>query len=167
MVNIIIRLIAGAVIGGLVTLIIHRRQSILLLNVVLGSVSTIVAGYLLLPLFHIDTIGFSLLGLLVSLVGATVLLLVVNFFIREHTVTNTVIERQWEQVRRKIHTRWPKISEEDADQINGNHERFVNMLVERYGIAKEEAEDQLQRFLRAVVTKVSWPDLLQNRAHRT
>ena len=153
MVNFIIWLIAGAVIGGLATFIMHRRRSILLLNIVVGSVGAFAAGYLLPPVFHINTISFSLPGLLVSLGGTIVLLVVVNFFVREHTVTNTVIEGQWNQVRNKIHARWGKITEEDVDQISGNHNRFVDLIKERYGIAKGEAEDQLQRYSRAVIIK--------------
>lgn len=111
------------------------------------------AGYLLLPLLHISTI--SLPGLLVSLGRVIVLLAIVNFIVREHTVTNTVIEGQWNQARCKIRARRSKIIEEDVDHINGNHNRFIDLLEERYGIAKKEAEDQLQRFLRAVIYKVS------------
>jgi len=162
MVNFIIWLIAGAVIGGLATLILRRRRSILLLNIVVGSVGALLVGCLLLPVLHIYTTSFSLPGLLVVLGGTIVLLVFVNFFFREHTTTNIVIEGQWNQVHDKIHTRWDKISEEDADQIDGNHDRFINLLEERYGIAKEEADDQLQRFLRAVITKVSRPSSLPN-----
>ena len=150
--NIILWLIAGAVTGGLATLITHRRHPILLLNIIVGSVGAVVAGYLLPRVFHINTAGFSLL---VSIGGGIFLLVVVNFFIREHTVNNAVIEGHWNQVRDKIHSRWTKITEEDADQINGNHDRLINLLVERYGMAKKEAEDQLQRYLRAVITRVS------------
>jgi uncharacterized membrane protein YeaQ/YmgE (transglycosylase-associated protein family)/uncharacterized protein YjbJ (UPF0337 family) len=165
MVNFIAWLIAGAVIGGLVTLILRRRHSILLLNIIVGSVGAFLAGYWLSPMFHIITISFSWPGLLLSLVGTIVLLVVFNFLVlREHTVTNTVLERQWNQVREKIHVRWSKITEEDCDQINGNHDRFINLLVERYGFAKGEAEDQLQSYLRAVITKVSWLSFLHNRA---
>ena len=162
MVNVIVGLIAGAVIGGLTTLIISRRHPILLLNIVVGSVGAFVAGYLLLPFFHIDTSNFSLPGLLVSLGGSIVLLLVVNFFVREHTMANIDIERQWNQVRNKIHARWSKITDEEADQINGNHDRLINLIVERYSIAKELAEDQLQSFLRAVINKVSRHSSLHN-----
>jgi uncharacterized membrane protein YeaQ/YmgE (transglycosylase-associated protein family)/uncharacterized protein YjbJ (UPF0337 family) len=155
MVNFIFWLIAGAVVGGMTTVITHRRRSVLLLNIIVGSVGTIVAGTLLLPLLHISTISFNLLGLLVSLGSSIVLLTVVNFLSREHTVTDAVIEAQWYQVRRKIRARWSKITEDDVDQINGNHNRFVNCLEVRYGFAKKEAEDQLQRFFRAVIYKVS------------
>jgi uncharacterized membrane protein YeaQ/YmgE (transglycosylase-associated protein family) len=166
MVNSFIWLIAGAVIGGLATIIMRRRHSILLLNVVVGSVGAFLAGYWLLPLFHINTTSFSWPGLLVSLGGTIVLLVIVNFLVvREHTVTNSVLQSQWNQVREKIHVRWAKISEEDCDQINGNHDRFINLIVERYDIAKKEAEDQLQSYLRAVVTNVSWLPFRRNRMH--
>jgi len=152
MVNSFIWFIAGAVIGGLATLIMRRRHSILLRNIIVGSVGAFLAGYWLSPLFHIKTTSFSWSGLLVALGGTIVLLVFFNFFVREHIVKNTVIEGQWNKVRDKIHVRWGKISEEDCDQINGNHDRFINLIVERYGIAKKEAEDQLQSYLRAVVT---------------
>jgi uncharacterized membrane protein YeaQ/YmgE (transglycosylase-associated protein family)/uncharacterized protein YjbJ (UPF0337 family) len=165
MVNFITWLIAGAVIGWLATSILRRRHSIMLLNIVVGSVGAFLAGYWLSPLFHVTTTSFSWLGLLLSLAGAIILLLAFNFiFVREHTVTDTDLESQWSQVREKIHVRWGKITEEDCNQINGNHDRFIDMLVKRYGFAKEEAEDQLQRYLAAVITKVSWLSFLRNRA---
>jgi uncharacterized membrane protein YeaQ/YmgE (transglycosylase-associated protein family)/uncharacterized protein YjbJ (UPF0337 family) len=151
MVNYFLWLLAGAVIGGLVTLIVHRRRPILLINIVVGSVGAFVVGYLLLPMLHINTTSFSLPGLLVSLGGAIVLLLVVNFFIREHSVPNILMEGHWDMVQRKIHSRWSKITEVEAGQLNGNHEQLVNIIKERYGIAKEQAEDQLQKFLRALI----------------
>jgi uncharacterized membrane protein YeaQ/YmgE (transglycosylase-associated protein family)/uncharacterized protein YjbJ (UPF0337 family) len=164
MVNSFVWLIAGAVIGWLATLVMRRRHPILLLNIILGSVGAFLAGYWLSPLFHIKTTSFSWASLLVSLGGTIVLLVVFNFIIlREHTVTNAVIKDQWEQVRNKIHVRWGKINEEDCDQIDGNHDRFINLIVERYGIAKKEAEDQLQGYLRAVTTKVPWLSFLHKR----
>jgi uncharacterized membrane protein YeaQ/YmgE (transglycosylase-associated protein family) len=164
MVNFIAWFVAGAVIGGLATFIMRRRHSILLLSIIVGSLGAFLAGYWGSPLFHINSTSFSWPGLLVSLGGTIVLLVVVNFLVfRERTVPNTVIKSQWNQVRDKIHVRWGKISEADCDQIDGNHDQFINLLVERYGIAKKDAEDQLQSYLRAVVTKVSWLSPLHNR----
>jgi uncharacterized membrane protein YeaQ/YmgE (transglycosylase-associated protein family)/uncharacterized protein YjbJ (UPF0337 family) len=153
MVNSFIWLIAGAVIGWLATLIIRRRHPILLLNIIVGSIGAFLAGYWLAPLFRIKTTSFfSWSGLLVSLAGTIVLLAFFNFVVREHTVTNSDIAGQWNKVRDKIHVRCGKISEQDCDQIDGNHDQLINMIVERYGIANKEAEDQLQSYLRAVVT---------------
>ena len=153
MINFIVWLIAGAVIGGLVTFVIRRRRSILLLNIIVGSIGAFVAGYLLSPMFHIDTTGFSLPGLLAALGGTIVLLVVVNFFIREHTVTNAVLESRWEQIRDQIHTRWNKLTEDDIDKIEGKHDRFIAVIQERYGCTKELAEEQLQGYLEAIMNK--------------
>ena len=153
MINFIVWLIAGAIAGGLVTLVTHRRKSILLLNIILGSLGALALGYLLSPVFRIDITSFSLLGLLVSLVGAIVLLAIVNFFVREHTVTNAVLESRWDQIRGQIHTRWNKLTEEDIDKIDGKHDQFISVIQERYGCTKEQAEEQLQGYLNAITKR--------------
>ena len=84
MVNFIIWLIVGAIIGWVATSLMND-QSNLVLNIIVGVVGAFVAGYFLSPLFHISTINqgnFSIPALLVSLGGAILLLAVVNLFRR-------------------------------------------------------------------------------------
>ncbi len=150
MINSIVGLIVGAFLGGLMTLMIRRRKSILLLNIIGGSIGGFVASYLVSPLLGIDTTSFSVPGLFVSLIGAVVLPLLINFFIREHTVSNAVLEERWDQIRDQIHTRWNKLSEADVEKINGKHDLFIELIQERYELSKEEAEKQLQGYLRAI-----------------
>ena len=152
--NYIPSIFAGAALGWLAKIIIRRRRSILLLNIMVGMVGALMAGYLLPPVFHIRTIDpgiFSLPALMVSLGGAVILLAAVNFYRREKDVRDDVIDRKWEQVRDKINARWGKLTEIDIDKINGNHRRFIITLQARYGYAKEDAEDQIQRYLKAVL----------------
>ena len=57
----------------------------ILLNIIVGIVGALLAGFLLAPLFGTGTINandFSLPSLLVSLLGAVVLLAIVNLFRR-------------------------------------------------------------------------------------
>lgn len=84
--NIIIWLVLGGVIGWVASLIMRTdaRQG-LLLNVVVGIVGAVLGGWFLSPLFGVSTINqgnFSLAGLLVSLLGAVVLLAIVNLIRR-------------------------------------------------------------------------------------
>ena len=84
MVNFIVWLIVGAVIGWVASSLMGNRQG-LLLNIVVGIVGAFVAGIVLTPLLGIGTINqndFSLPALLVSLGGAIILLAVVNLFNR-------------------------------------------------------------------------------------
>lgn len=152
--NYIIWLFAGAVVGGLSTVIIRNRRTDLLSNIVVGIIGAFLAGFLLAPMFHFNTINpgiISLPALWVSLIGAVILLAIINFFRREKNVKNRVIEGKWEQVSSKIHTRWGKLTDQDIAKINNNHAQFIVTLQERYGFAKKEAEDQIQRYIRAVL----------------
>lgn len=82
--NIIIWLVVGGLIGWLASRIMNTdaRQGIGL-NVVVGVVGALLAGWLITPLVGGTTINqgdFSLSGLVISLLGAIVLLAIVNLF---------------------------------------------------------------------------------------
>ena len=55
------------------------------LNIIVGIIGAVLAGYILSPLFGVSTINqnnFSLAGLAISLLGAVILLGIVNLFRR-------------------------------------------------------------------------------------
>jgi uncharacterized membrane protein YeaQ/YmgE (transglycosylase-associated protein family) len=84
--NLLIWLIVGGLIGWVASLIMRTdaRQG-MFLNVVVGVVGALLGGWLIAPLFGTATINqndFSLSGLLVSLLGAVVLLAIVNLVTR-------------------------------------------------------------------------------------
>lgn len=86
MINFIIWLIVGGVIGWIASLIMKTdAQQGAFLNVVVGIVGAALAGWLISPLLGIPTINqdaFSLGALVVSLIGAVILLAIVNLFRR-------------------------------------------------------------------------------------
>ena len=83
--NIIIYLIAGAVVGYVASLIMktNSRQGPLL-DIVVGIVGALLAGYIISPLLGIGTINdaITISTLLVSLVGAVILLWVYKLVAR-------------------------------------------------------------------------------------
>ena len=84
--NLILWLIVGGIIGWIASLIMRTdAQQGIFLNIVVGIVGALLAGFLLAPLFGIGTINqsnFSLPALLVSLLGSIILLAIVNLFRR-------------------------------------------------------------------------------------
>ena len=84
--NFIIWLIVGGVIGWLTSIVMKTNgQQGMILNVVVGIVGAMLGGWLISPLVGAGTINqnnFSLLALLVSFVGAAILLAIVNLFRR-------------------------------------------------------------------------------------
>ncbi len=84
--NFIVWIIVGALVGWVASMIMgtNGRQG-LLLDILVGIVGAFIAGIVLTPLFGIATINqndFSLPALLVSLMGAIILLAVVRLFRR-------------------------------------------------------------------------------------
>jgi uncharacterized membrane protein YeaQ/YmgE (transglycosylase-associated protein family) len=84
MINFIIWILVGAVVGWVASLIMHtdKRQG-LIADIVVGIVGAFVGGYFLSPLFNVSTINqgnFSLPALLVSLGGAVILLAISKLF---------------------------------------------------------------------------------------
>jgi uncharacterized membrane protein YeaQ/YmgE (transglycosylase-associated protein family) len=82
MINLIVWLVAGAVIGWLAGIVMHDRSGVLI-NIVVGVVGALIAG-LLLNQPTINQSAFSLNALVISLIGAIILLAVVNLVRRGH-----------------------------------------------------------------------------------
>ena len=84
--NLILTLIIGGLIGWIASIVMRTNaQQGILLNIVVGIVGALLAGFLLAPLFGTGTLtsgDFSLSALLVSLLGSVVLLAIVNLFRR-------------------------------------------------------------------------------------
>lgn len=84
MINFIIWIIAGALIGWVASIIMgtNNRQG-LITDIIVGIVGAFVGGYFLGPLFNVGTINqgnFSIPALLVSLGGAVILLAITKLF---------------------------------------------------------------------------------------
>jgi len=83
--NFIIWLVVGGIIGWLASMVMRTdAQQGVLLNVIVGIIGAILGGWLISPLVGAGTIndGFSIASFLVSLVGAIILLAIVNLFRR-------------------------------------------------------------------------------------
>lgn len=84
--GILIWLIVGGIIGWLASLLMRRdAQQGILLNIVVGIVGSFLGGYLIAPMLGSGTANtgdFSIPGLLASLGGAVILLLIVNLIAR-------------------------------------------------------------------------------------
>ena len=84
--NLIIWLVVGGIIGWLASMVMRTdAQQGVLLNIVVGIIGAILGGWLISPLIGAGTINqndFSLTGLIVSFLGAVILLAIVNLFHR-------------------------------------------------------------------------------------
>ena len=84
--NLIVWLVVGGLLGWVASMIMRTEaQQGVLLNVIVGIVGALLGGWFISPLVGLGTINqnnFSLASVLVSLIGAVILLAVVNLFRR-------------------------------------------------------------------------------------
>jgi uncharacterized protein YjbJ (UPF0337 family) len=50
---------------------------------------------------------------------------------------------KWKQMKGSVKTRWGKLTDDDLDVISGQKDKLVGRVQERYGIAREEAQGQV------------------------
>ncbi len=60
------------------------------------------------------------------------------------------IEGYWKQFSGKVKQQWGKLSDDDLQQFVGRRVQLVGKIQERYGIAKDEAEKQVDTWLNKI-----------------
>ena len=55
---------------------------------------------------------------------------------------------KWDQLKGSAKQRWGKLTDDDFSKINGSRDQLVGKIVERYGIAKEKAEQEIDEWNR-------------------
>jgi uncharacterized protein YjbJ (UPF0337 family) len=57
------------------------------------------------------------------------------------------VEGNWKQLTGKVKEQWGKLTEDDITVINGKQDQLVGRIQERYGIAKDEAQKQVDGWI--------------------
>ena len=58
------------------------------------------------------------------------------------------VRGRWKQVKGKIKEQWGRLTEDDIDVIAGKRDQLLGRIQQRHGIAKDEAQKQVQEFER-------------------
>jgi len=56
------------------------------------------------------------------------------------------IEGKWKQYSGKMKEKWGKLTDDDLTTISGKRDQLVGILQQRYGLAKDQAECQIDEF---------------------
>jgi uncharacterized protein YjbJ (UPF0337 family) len=55
---------------------------------------------------------------------------------------------QWKQVKGKVREHWGRLTDDDLDVIAGRRSQLLGRIQERHGLARDEAERQVESFAR-------------------
>lgn len=61
-------------------------------------------------------------------------------------MNSDILSGNWKQFKGNMLEQWGKLTDDDVDMAAGRRSQLVGKLQERYGLAKDEAERQLQNF---------------------
>jgi len=53
---------------------------------------------------------------------------------------------KWKQFRGEVRKQWGMLTDDDFEYIAGKRDKLIGRLQERYGIAKQEAENQVDNW---------------------
>jgi uncharacterized protein YjbJ (UPF0337 family) len=60
------------------------------------------------------------------------------------------IEGKWKQYKGSFKEKWGKLTDSDLDVVAGKRDQLVGKVQERYGIAKEQAQREVDEYVRAM-----------------
>lgn len=60
------------------------------------------------------------------------------------------VEGKWKQYKGTVREKWGKLTDSDIEVIRGQRDQLVGRIQERYGIAKEVAQEQVDQFVQAL-----------------
>jgi uncharacterized protein YjbJ (UPF0337 family) len=60
------------------------------------------------------------------------------------------LKGKWKQSKGQIREKWGKLTDDDLNVIAGQRDQLVGRIQERYGVAKEIAQEQADAFVQAM-----------------
>lgn len=63
------------------------------------------------------------------------------------------LKGMWKQVKGSVKERWGKLTDDDLEVIDGKHDQLVGKIQERYGVARDVAQKQVEEWNTSNSTK--------------
>ena len=57
------------------------------------------------------------------------------------------VSGRWKQLKGQVKEKWGDLTDDDLDKIAGQRDQLVGKIQQRYGIAKEEAEQRADQWV--------------------
>ena len=61
-------------------------------------------------------------------------------------MNSDILKGKWTEMKGKVKEQWGKLTDDDLDKIEGRSDQMIGLLQQRYGYAREKAEEEYERF---------------------
>lgn len=61
-----------------------------------------------------------------------------------------IFKGRWNQMKGSAKKQWGRLTEDDLAQINGDYDKLVGVIQERYGKEKDEADREIDQFFKQI-----------------
>jgi uncharacterized protein YjbJ (UPF0337 family) len=58
-----------------------------------------------------------------------------------------VLKGKWKEIKGGVKEKWGKLTDDDLTQVEGNIEKLLELLQQKYGYAKDKAEQEYDDFI--------------------
>lgn len=58
-----------------------------------------------------------------------------------------MLKGNWNQFKGQVKRQWGRLTDDDLTKVEGDFDRLVGVIQERYGLARQQARQELESFL--------------------
>ena len=81
-----------------------------------------------------------------------------NTTLENNSMDQDVFTDQWQQMRGTLKAWWGKLTDSDFDRIGGQTDKLIGLLQEKYGYARAQAQQEVERRMKEYGDKMHGPN---------
>src|SRR4029453_3384339 len=81
-----------------------------------------------------------------------------NKTMENNPMNQDIFAGQWKQMRGELKSWWGKIADDDLDRIGGQKDKLIGVVQEKYGYAREKAQQEVERRFKEYGDKMKGPN---------
>lgn len=62
-------------------------------------------------------------------------------------MNSETLKGKWNELKGNVQEQWGKLTDDDLDKAEGNRDQIIGRIQQRYGIARDKAEREFDKFL--------------------
>jgi uncharacterized protein YjbJ (UPF0337 family) len=62
-------------------------------------------------------------------------------------MNDDILNGRWKEIKGEFKQTWGKLTDDDLVEVEGKEEQLLGLLQQKYGYAKEKAEEEYKKFI--------------------